>query len=196
MFGLIGANRVPRQRSRGEFERLMLPHMDAAYRLARWLLRDPQEAEDAVQDSYLKAYEAFDQYAGGSGAAWMLKIVRNTSLSMLRSRKSRNNVVVLRDMSGRDDAGQGPVAEDSQALPDRAVIAKDEQEQLRRVLAELPEIYREVIVLRELEEMTYQQIADVTGVPVGTVMSRLSRARSALRDAVKKSEGRDEQNGV
>ena len=174
----------------------MLPHMDAAYRLARWLLRDPQEAEDAVQDSYLKAYEAFDQYAGGSGAAWMLKIVRNTSLSMLRSRKSRSNVVVLRDMSGRDDAGQGPVAEDSQALPDRAVIAKDEQEQLRRVLAELPEIYREVIVLRELEEMTYQQIADVTAVPVGTVMSRLSRARSALRDAVKKSEGRDEQNGV
>jgi RNA polymerase sigma-70 factor (ECF subfamily) len=99
-------------------------------------------------------------------------------------------------MSGRDDAGTDPVAEDGQPLPDRAVIAKDEQEQLRRVLAELPEIYREVIVLRELEEMTYQQIADVTGVPVGTVMSRLSRARVALRDAVKKSEGRDEQNGV
>src|SRR5262245_5866839 len=106
----------------------MLPHMDAAYRLARWLLRDPQEAEDAVQDSYLKAYEAFDQYAGGSDAAWMLKIVRNTSLSMLRSRKSRNNVVVLRDLSGRDDAGQGSAADDGPALPDRAIIAKDEQE--------------------------------------------------------------------
>jgi RNA polymerase sigma-70 factor (ECF subfamily) len=174
----------------------MLPHMDAAYRLARWLLRDPQEAEDAVQDSYLKAYEAFDQYAGGSGAAWLLKIVRNTSLSMLRSRNSRGNIVVLKDLSGRDDAGRSPIAADSSPLPDRALIAKDEQEQLRLLLAELPEIYREVIVLRELEEMTYQQIADITGVPVGTVMSRLSRARSALRDAVRKSKARDEQNGV
>jgi RNA polymerase sigma-70 factor (ECF subfamily) len=174
----------------------MLPHMDAAYRLARWLLRDTQEAEDAVQDSYLKAYEAFDQYAGGSGAAWLLKIVRNTSLSMLRNRNSRGNILVLKELSGRDDAGRGQIAVDSSPLPDRALIAKDEQEQLRLLLAELPEIYREVIVLRELEEMTYQQIADVTGVPAGTVMSRLSRARSALRDAVKKSGNRDEQNGV
>jgi RNA polymerase sigma-70 factor (ECF subfamily) len=171
----------------------MLPHMDSAYRVARWLLRDPQEAEDAVQESYLKAYQAFAHYAGGSSAAWLLRIVRNTSLSMLRRRKSRGNVVVLRDVAGWDERDQ-PLTGDRSQHPDVGIIASDEQRQLRRALAALPQNYREVIVLRELEDLSYQRIAEVTGVPVGTVMSRLSRARQALRAALKMDEERDEQN--
>jgi RNA polymerase sigma-70 factor (ECF subfamily) len=162
----------------------MLPHLDAAYNLARWLLRDAHEAEEAVQESYLKAYEAFAQYRGGNAAAWLLKIVRNTSMTMLRRRTSRNNVIVLKELTNEDDPALAAALQDFRAVPERQLIAKAEQEAVHRALAALSEIFREVIVLRELEGMSYQEIAEITQLPIGTVMSRLSRARRALRETL------------
>jgi RNA polymerase sigma-70 factor, ECF subfamily len=162
----------------------MLPHLDAAYNLARWLLRDAHEAEEAVQESFLRAYEAFAQYQGGSSAAWLLKIVRNTSMTMLRRRKGRNNVILLKGLMSDDDPALGAALQDVRGLPDRQLIAKAEQEAVRRALAGLSEIFREVIVLRELDGMSYQEIADITQLPIGTVMSRRARARRALHGAL------------
>jgi RNA polymerase sigma-70 factor (ECF subfamily) len=162
----------------------MLPHLDAAYNFARWLLRDAHEAEEAVQESYLKAYEAFAQYRGGDAAAWLLKIVRNTSMTILRRRRSRDNVIVLKGSISDDDPVMATGLQDLRSVPERQLIAKGEQEAVHRALAALSEIFREVIVLRELEEMSYQEIAEITQLPIGTVMSRLSRARRALREAL------------
>lgn len=185
---------MPGPRSRSEFEALMLPHLDAAYNLACWILRDLHEAEDGVQDAYLKAYEAFPQYREGSGAAWLLRIVRNTCITMLRRRKSRGNVIVLRDLMNDDDPLlRGPL-QDVTSVPERQLIAKAEQQAVRAALAGLSEIYREVIVLREFEDMSYQEIAEVTQLPIGTVMSRLSRARRNLREALKEDGEGDERN--
>jgi RNA polymerase sigma-70 factor (ECF subfamily) len=127
----------------------MLPHLDAAYTLACWLLRDTNEAEDAVQESYLKAYQGFAQYRGGSPAAWLLQIIRNTSLTMLRRRKARGNVVVLRELLNADDPGLGRTLEDVGPSPDQLLITKAEQKAVHQALEGLPEIYREVIVLRD-----------------------------------------------
>jgi RNA polymerase sigma-70 factor (ECF subfamily) len=172
----------------------MLPHLDAAYNLAYWLLRDTHQAEDAVQDAYLKAFQAFSQYRGGSAAAWLLAIVRNTCFTLLRRRKSRGNVIVLREVTSDGDPALGGQLHDLSILPEGRLVAKAEQEALRAALAGLSEIYREVIVLRELEDMTYQQIAEVTQLPLGTVMSRLSRARRALRAALEE-QGEDDERG-
>jgi RNA polymerase sigma factor (sigma-70 family) len=185
---------VPGRPKRSQFEDLMLPHLDAAYNLACWLLRDAHEAEDAVQDAYLKAYEALPQYRGGSSAAWLLKIVRNTCLTMLRRRKGRSNVIVLRDMLSDDDPLLRSALRDVTSVPERQVIAKAEQEAVRAALAGLPEHYREIVVLREFEDMSYQEIADITQLPIGTVMSRLSRARRALREALIESGEGDERS--
>ena len=111
---------MPGRPKRSQFEDLMLPHLDAAYNLACWILRDAHEAEDAVQDAYLKAYDALPQYRGGSSAAWMLKIVRNTCLTMLRRRKGRSNVIVLRDMLSDDDPLLRNALRDVTSVPERA----------------------------------------------------------------------------
>jgi RNA polymerase sigma-70 factor (ECF subfamily) len=177
---------------RDEFERLLLPHLDAAFTLARWLLRDAHDAEDAVQESYLKAYQAFAHYQGGSSAAWLLQIVRNTSISMLRRRKARGNVIVLKELLNADDPVLGAALEDVGPGPERELLARAEQKAVQRALAGLSEIFREVIVLRELEDMSYQEIANITQLPIGTVMSRLSRARRALREALKEDGEGDE----
>lgn len=140
---------MPRRRTRSEFERLLLPHLDAAYNLACWLLRDAHEAEDAVQESYLKAYQAFGQYRGGSDAAWLLQIVRNTSISMLRKRKARGNVIVLKELFSAGDPALEAALQDVGAGPERQLLAKGEQEVVQRALGRLSEIFREVIVLHK-----------------------------------------------
>lgn len=182
------------RRSRSQFEALMLPHLDAAYNLACWLLRDTHEAEDAVQEAYLNAYRAWPQYHGGSSAAWLLKIVRNCCMTMLRRRKGRNNVIVLRDVTNEEDAVMRSAVGDVTAVPEQQLIAKSERDAVRAALAALPEIYREVVVLREFEDLSYQDIAAVTGLPLGTVMSRLSRGRRALRQALEENGEGDERN--
>jgi RNA polymerase sigma-70 factor (ECF subfamily) len=123
-----------------------------------------------------------------------LKIVRNTCLTMLRRRKGRSNVIVLRDMLSDDDPLLRNALRDVTSVPERQVIAKAEQEAVRAALASLPEHYREIVVLREFEDMSYQEIADITQLPIGTVMSRLSRTRRALREALIESGEGDERS--
>jgi RNA polymerase sigma factor (sigma-70 family) len=123
-----------------------------------------------------------------------LKIVRNTCLTMLRRRKGSSNVIVLRDMLSDDDPLLRNALRDVTSVPERQVIAKAEQEAVRAALASLPEHYREIVVLREFEDMSYQEIADITQLPIGTVMSRLSRARRAAREALIESGEGDERS--
>jgi RNA polymerase sigma factor (sigma-70 family) len=163
----------------GEFNLLILPHLAAAYSLARWLMRHPQDAEDAVQDSLLKAYKAFGSFAGGDGAAWLLAIVRNTCLTRLERRRSEHNVVVLHDVM--QSIERHPALPPAALLQDQAMIAEEERRRVHAAIAALPLQFREVLVLREFHELSYREIADVVGTPVGTVMSRLARARERLK---------------
>jgi RNA polymerase sigma factor (sigma-70 family) len=161
------------------FEALVLPHLDAAYTLARYLTRNDHDAQDIVQDAYLRALKYFSGFrggAGGEGRAWLLAIVRNTAHTWGRRHRADAFATEF-DEELHSDA----VAE----LHPAAALERDTaRETLHRALDRLPPEFREVIVLRELEAMSYKEIGDVTGVPIGTVMSRLSRARRRLQDAL------------
>ncbi len=174
-----------RRVSRAEFERVMLPHMQASYNLARWILQNPNDAEDAVQEAYLKAYRGFDDYAGGSSAGWLLKIVRNTCLYMLRRKAGKPKVVSIDVAAARLDRNCHDALLDTTATqPDVALIEEDERHTVREAVRELPQPFREIVILREFEGLSYREIAQVTGIPIGTVMSRLSRARRTLLDTL------------
>jgi len=155
------------------FEELMLPHMDAAYNLARWLLRDPHEAEDALQDGFLRAYRAIDRFRGGDAKAWLLTIVRNVCYSRMRQGRREPQTDAFDDEAHGSD--HGPAA--ANALEWREVKG----ELLRQALERLPDEYREAIVLHEIEGLAYREIAEVANIPIGTVMSRLARARRKLQ---------------
>lgn len=170
-------------RRRAEFERLILPHLPAAYNLARWLTGNPQDAEDAVQDAYLRACRGFDGFAGSDGARWILAIVRNTCFTMLRKGRMWRNVVRLETARGHaPDAIEAQP--DSAPGPEDQLHAKREGERLHAAIAALPDGLREVLILREVEGFSYAQIAAIVDVPIGTVMSRLSRARKRLQEAL------------
>jgi len=158
------------------FEQAVLPHLDAAYNLARWLTRNEQDAEDVVQETYLRAFRFFPGFRGGDARAWLMKIVRNTCYSWLHANRP------LQDATEFDENLFLP---DSRAPnPEEAVLQDDSAALLRKALSKLPPNSREVLILRELEGMSYREIADITGMPVGTVMSSLSRARGRLRQAL------------
>ncbi len=159
----------------GEFKRLVLPHLDAAYNLARFLSRDAVAADDIVQDAFLRAFRAFDSYRGGDPKAWVLAIVRNCSFSWAKA--SRAGVV-----GGGSAPDPDELADPLQDTPESSLVRGSEIEQLRAMIEELPDPFRETLILRELEELSYKQIAQITGAPVGTVMSRLARARHMLSD--------------
>ena len=152
----------------------MLPHLDAAHNLARWLLGNHQDAEDAVQDSFLRALTYFDGFHGEEGRAWLLAIVRHTCYDWLRKR-SQHVELPVESLEFARDAGLSPEAVQLQNADGAAV---------RLGLESLPAEFREVLVLREMEGMSYQQIARVTDVPIGTVMSRLARARRRLHETL------------
>lgn len=171
---------------RSEFELLVLPHLGAAYSLARWLMRNPQDADDAVQDSMLKAFKGFGGYAGGDGAAWVLAIVRNTCLTKLERRRAESNIVVLHDVMETLEASRHPSSVQPAASQDQAMIAEEERRSVHAAIAALPLQFREVLVLREFHDLSYREIADVVGTPVGTVMSRLARARERLKSHLSK----------
>jgi RNA polymerase sigma-70 factor (ECF subfamily) len=154
------------------FEQTVLPHLDAAYNLARWLAGNEHDAEDIVQESCLRALRFFDGFRGGNARAWLLTIVRNTSYTFLTRRNPP--VHVLPD--DKLDA-----IEDESVNPELAMAVTDNIGKVREAVARLPAEFREVIVLREMEEHSYKEIADITGTPIGTVMSRLSRARRLLQ---------------
>lgn len=158
------------------FDRAVLPHLDAAFNLARWLTRNDHDAEDVVQEAYLRAYQFFDGFHGSDGRAWLLRIVRNTCYTWLEKNRPRELVGTF------DESKHG--AERNEAGPEAPLIAHENQQMLRRALEELPPAFREAIVLRELEGLAYKEIAAVTGVPVGTVMSRLARGRQRLQECL------------
>lgn len=161
-----------------EFEEVLLPYLDAAFNLARHLTRDDHEAEDVVQDAYLRALKYFDSYHGANARAWLLRIVRHTFYT-LRRRQRRGELLLTEFADELHSAATLP--ED----PERLLLRRDAGRVLRDALANLPAGSREVIVLRELEGLSYREISQVTGLPLGTVMSRLSRARERLQLALK-----------
>ncbi|TLZ54482.1 MAG: sigma-70 family RNA polymerase sigma factor [Gammaproteobacteria bacterium] len=162
---------------RERFEAQVMPHLDAAYRFARWLSRSPADADDVVQEAYLRAFRGFDRLRGSDVKAWLLTIVRNCHASAHRQQQRRATV----PLPGEDDEPAGSALPAPGPDPESASIGADEQRTLERLIAALPDEHREVLLLREMEEMSYREIAAVTGLPIGTVMSRLARARAGLR---------------
>lgn len=163
-----------------EFKRLILPHLDGAYNLACYLTRDPVLSQDIVQDAYLRAFRAFAQFRGASPRAWLFAIVRNCCRSAQSRPGGAVALVVHESGLSDDDALRMQQEPDPSPSPEDEVIRKTEINRLRQAIEAMPEPFREAIVLRELEDLSYAEIAEVTGVPIGTVMSRLSRGRSML----------------
>src|SRR5436190_1158079 len=160
------------------FRSVVMPHIDDAYRFAHWLTGNRTDAEDVVQDASLRAFRAIRDFAGGSARSWLLSIVRNTAYSWLRKNRP-TTVVTVEDLeavelkhANRSDPGG--------ETPEAALIAKADAEQIRMAIAALPSPFRETLVLRDIEGLDYREIAEATEVPIGTVMSRLARARRRL----------------
>jgi RNA polymerase sigma-70 factor (ECF subfamily) len=168
----------------GDFEQVMLPHLDAAYNLARWLVRDPSIAEDVVQDAYERACKYFAAFRGGSGRAWLLQIVRNAAYSMLKAQRRRMEVSLGSGMRAADEDGVEMDIPDSSAGPEATLAKRQDLAALEDALNALPVGWRECLILREVEELSYKEMARIMDVPIGTVMSRLSRARQALQREV------------
>ncbi|GAC1662260.1 MAG: hypothetical protein PVS2B3_15800 [Steroidobacteraceae bacterium] len=162
---------------RGRFEAQVLPHLDAAYRFARWLSRSPGEADDIVQEAFLRAFRGFDALRGSDVKAGLLTIVRNCHATACRQQQRR----AAAPLPEADEAQFDSAILDSAPDPERASIERDDKRRLERLIAALSQEHREVLLLREMEEMSYQEIAAVTQLPIGTVMSRLARARAALK---------------
>jgi RNA polymerase sigma factor (sigma-70 family) len=163
-----------------QFHALILPHLDGAYNLARYLTRDATLSEDAVQDAMLRAFRAFPQFRGGSARAWLFAIVRNCCRTAQASAAGRVALVIHESSLGEsssvelsDHADPGPTPEDD-------AIRQADIGMVRAAIEAIPEPFREAIVLRELEDLSYAEIGQVTGVPIGTVMSRLARGRAML----------------
>ena len=158
------------------FEQTVLPHLNAAYNLARWLVRNDHDAQDVVQEAYLRAFRFFDGFHGGDGRGWLLAIVRNTSRTWMRQ-VSRSDMAAGfdEDLHSRHCSAPGPEAD---------MIRQAGIESVRQCIEELPGEYKETLVLREMEEMSYKEIAEATSVPVGTVMSRLARARARVQNCL------------
>ena len=155
------------------FEETILPHLDAAYNLARWLTGNEPDARDMVQESFLRAFKFFGRFRGGDARSWLLTIVRNTVYTSLRQRQTRERTFQSDDAI---ETFEDPAPSAEQILERAATI-----ETVRVAIAQLPEEFREVIVLREMEDFSYKEIADLVGVPIGTVMSRLARGRRQLQ---------------
>ena len=160
------------------FTSVVLPHLDAAYNLAHWLTGNRTDAEDVVQDASLRAFRAIHKFAGGNARAWVLCIVRNTACSWLR--KNRPTAVVMVEDLESVEAAYIRAADPDGKTPEAALIAKSDAECLREAIAALPTPFRETLVLRDIEGLDYREIAEATEVPIGTVMSRLARARGRL----------------
>ncbi len=158
------------------FEQVVLPHLDAAYNLARWLTQDDQDAQDIAQEAYLRAFKFFDGFHGGDSRAWLLTIVRNTCYTWLQQNRANEQTASL------DEELHADVTDDEDA--ESALLETIDRETLRDALEALPVELREALILRELEGMSYKEIAQIAGIPLGTVMSRLARARKQLQYAL------------
>jgi RNA polymerase sigma factor (sigma-70 family) len=166
------------RKGRGGFEAAILPHLDAAYALARWLARSEADAEDIVQEASLRAYRYFESYRGGDAKSWLLRIVRRTAYSWIE--RNRPAALVSLEAWSEDEGAAAPEPADARD-PEAMLQNRSDLRRLDQLIEALPPALRETIVLRELLEMDYRAIAEVTGAPIGTVMSRLHRARTLLR---------------
>lgn len=166
---------------RARFEQLVLIHMDAAYRLACWLMRNESHAEEAVQEAYLRAFRFFGSFRGGDARPWLLGIVRNTCYTLLeREGVSASPAEFHEESQGEESVAAGAVL-NFPINPETAAIESADRALVRQCLRSLPAEYREALVLRELEDCSYKEIAAIAGVPIGTVMSRLARGRRLLQ---------------
>ncbi|MGB9474623.1 MAG: sigma-70 family RNA polymerase sigma factor [Candidatus Udaeobacter sp.] len=156
------------------FEEAMLPHLDAAHNLARWLLRNEQDAQDVVQEAYLRAFRSFDGFRGSNGRAWLLTIVRNTSYTLLK----KNHAV---DLTTTFDEEIHATAHES-VSPETILERAEDAKLMTNAMDQLPAEFREILILRHQEELSYKEIGDTLKIPAGTVMSRLARARAKLRE--------------
>ena len=173
------------------FEELVLPHLDSAYNLARWLTRSDADAQDVVQEACLRAFKYFDGFDGQYANAWLLKIVRNTCFTWIKANRPAAEAMAWEDNTEEVEAEEAAIEINAAGLgrsPEAALVAKRDAERLNRLLETLPPSYREVLILREMEDMSYREIADIVGVPIGTVMSRLARGRQSLQSAWHRSE--------
>jgi RNA polymerase sigma-70 factor (ECF subfamily) len=156
------------------FEALMLPHLDAAYNLAKWLLRNEQDAQDVVQEAFLRAFKSFGGFHGSNGRAWLLTIVRNTSYTLLKKKRVADLTTTFDEeihASGDESVSAATILERS-----------EDAELIREAMDELPAEFREILTLRHQEDLSYKEIADIAQIPPGTVMSRLARARVKLKE--------------
>jgi RNA polymerase sigma-70 factor, ECF subfamily len=177
--GLLHTGRMPvsaRAPTLGAtFDDVVLPHLDAAYRLARWLTRNEDDAEDVVQEAALRALRYFQTFAGGNGRAWFLRIVRNTCWG----RRHQHVEAPTDTFDEEQHSGARPASD-----PETLLLRTDDVTLIERAMRNVPDRFRELLVLRELEGLSYRELADVMGIPIGTVMSSLSRGRQALRGAL------------
>jgi RNA polymerase sigma-70 factor (ECF subfamily) len=171
---------------RARFEAIVLPHLDAAYNLARWLLRNRTDAEDVAQDAVIRAFRAFGSYRSGNARAWLLQIVRNTCFTWLRQNRMAAEFMEF------DETTMPQESEN----PETLALAGSDREQLTRALELLPESFREILVLRELEGCSYKEIAEITSRPIGTVMSALARARAQLRNSLSQPASKEARRAV
>jgi RNA polymerase sigma-70 factor (ECF subfamily) len=158
------------------FDQIILPHLDAAYNLARWLIGNERDAEDVTQEACLRAFKFFGGFRGGDARAWLLTIVRRTAWTWLQSNRRHEEAVEF------DEELHG--TEDLSSNPEVSLIRAGDVAAVRQAIATLPAVFREALVLRELEGCSYKEIADIAGVPIGTVMSRITRARRQLQTAL------------
>ena len=156
------------------FEAMMLPHLDAAHNLARWLMRNEQDAQDVVQEAYLRAFKSFNGFHGSNGRAWLLTIVRNTSYTLLKKNRAADLTTTFDEEIH---------ASEGESVSPAAILEHAEDAKLiKNAMNELPAEFREILTLRHQEELSYQEIGEILKIPTGTVMSRLARARAKLRE--------------
>ena len=179
---------MPEKSKAVRFEEIALPHLSAAYNLARWLVHNDHDAEDVVQEAYLRAFKYFGGYRGGESRTWLLTIVRNTSYSWLQRNRAR-------ELTDSIDDTHEEVMLDF-ANPELHLLQDADARMVREALAELPVEFREVMVMRELEELSYKEIATVADLPIGTVMSRLARGRKRLHSLLATRIGLDAEGGA
>jgi len=184
------------KKDRQRFERLTMPHLSQAYNLARWLVKDPAEAEDIVQTAYMKAFEAFHHFTGNNTTAWMMTIVRNTAYNWLSKQKRNSNLISFDEILHGAEHEQEPGQYAININPEQVLHIAASKTQLAQLMARLPTEFREVLFLREIEGYSYQEITDITQVPKGTVMSRLSRARQQMQKLCLEQQKREQANGM
>jgi RNA polymerase sigma factor (sigma-70 family) len=177
---------VPEQDKLDRFEETVLPHLGAAYNLARWLVRNDQDAEDVVQEAYLRALRFFGGFRGGDSRSWLLTIVRNACYTWLHDNRLQEQTTVFDEEVHGIDGG----ASNSETT----LLRNTDIHALRQALGQLPVEFREVVILRELEGLSYKEIGDIANIPLGTVMSRLARGRKQLQQSLLHRTGKEARN--